>query len=521
MMTERPHIPSIAARPPADMLLEANEQLVLAMLRGDSILPSGAPWTDRRFAERDALTGLPGRAALQESFDASAVAAQREGKRLGILFLDLDGFKEVNDGLSHRAGDAALRHVARCLNASVRGSDTVSRHGGDEFVILLADLPRPSDAEAVAQKILSSLMAPERIAGHALSMSASIGVSIYPDDGDSLDELIHAADAAMYRAKRLGAGYYVFHGGGQPVATRGAGPRPVPGVIYPHAASTTRERMRQAQMQEANEQLLLAALAARELQLVAERALGEQTALLARVAHELRNPLAPISMAAALLERADAEDLPRLRAVIERQVEHVSRLVSDLLDLSRAQAGKLRLQRTGVDMGGLVSEVIEACRPAMEGRRQRLVVDIHEGPLLVIGDRVRLAQVLSNLFDNASKYTPAEGVVTVAVHGEGSEVVVAVSDSGIGIRNEALAKVFEPFAQEANATRFHGAGLGIGLTVVRELVEAHGGTVRASSAGEGRGSQFVLRLPRHLPATDSTAGASATAAAPTIMGGDR
>lgn len=258
-----------------------------------------------------------------------------------------------------------------------------------------------------------------------------------------------------------------------------------------------RRAKQQGPGQEANEQLLLAALAAQDRQSAAERALGDQTALLARVAHELRNPLTPIRTAASLIDRAAAQDLPRLREVIERQVDHVSRMVGDLLDLSRAQAGKLRLQRSVLDVCGVLAEVLEASQPAMEARRQRLLIDIPVQPLLVNGDRVRLAQILSNLLDNASKYTPAEGVVTVAAHVAGTDVVISVSDTGIGIRAETIASVFQPFVQDFRATSFNGAGLGIGLTVVRELVEAHGGKVQAFSAGEGHGSQFVLTLPRH------------------------
>ncbi len=427
--------------------------------------------------DRDALTGLPGRAGLRARFNAATAVAQRDGKRLAILFLDLDRFKEVNDDLSYSVGDAALRRVAECLDASVGGPGAVSRHGGDEFVILLAGLSRPADAARVAEDLLRSLMAPQRIGEHEVRLSASIGISIYPDDGRSLEALIHRADAAMYQAKRQRPGSCRFHGADQPAGDR--------------------ERRRQSQLQESNEQLLLAVMAAREMQLAAERALDEQTALLARVAHELRNPLTPISMAASLLERADALELPRLRAVIERQVEHVSRLVGDLLDLSRAQAGKLRLQRAVVDVCGLIAEVLESCRPALEARRQRLVVDLHEQPLLVDGDRVRLDQILSNLIDNACKYTPAEGTITVAARSAGPDVVVSVSDTGIGIGADTIATIFEAFVQDSRATDFNGAGLGIGLTVVRELAEAHGGKVQVFSAGEGHGSEFVLTLPRH------------------------
>lgn len=276
----------------------------------------------------------------------------------------------------------------------------------------------------------------------------------------------------------------------------------------PHAVSVASDRVRQGQMQDANEQLLLAALGAQKLQSAAELAHGDQSALLALVAHELRNPLTPIRMAAALIDRAGADELPRLRAVIERQVDHVARLVGDLLDLSRVYSGKLRLQRSVVDVCSVVPEVLEVCRPAMEARHQRLFVDMPEHPLLVNGDRVRLVQVLCNLLDNASKYTPEEGAITLTARASEADLIVTVSDTGIGIRAEAIATVFHPFVQDSHATNFNNEGLGIGLTVVRELVEGHGGTVQASSAGQGQGSQFVVTIPRHA----ADAGADAASA---------
>ncbi len=268
-------------------------------------------------------------------------------------------------------------------------------------------------------------------------------------------------------------------------------------AAHPHAASGTRDRLREGRMQEANENLLLAALGAQELQSAAELAQDDQSTLLALVAHELRNPLTPIRMAAALIDRAGADELPRLRAVIEWQVDHVARLVGDLLDLSRVYSGKLRLQRAVMDACAVVPEVLETCRPAMDARRQHLQVYLPEHPLLVDGDHVRLVQVLCNLLDNASKYTPEEGTITLAVQGSATDVVISVSDTGIGIRAAAMPMVFHPFVQDSHAVNFNSAGLGIGLTVVRELVEAHGGKVQAFSEGEGQGSRFVVTIPLH------------------------
>lgn len=446
----------------------------------------------------DPLTGLPGDATLRERFEAATLAARRDGKRLGILAIAPDGTGPADGDPDPRATDTALRHVARCLDASVRGADTVSRKGPRGFVVLLTDLDVPADAARVAQHMLARLMPGDRDGAHAAGVSASIGISIEPDDGCDLDELVGRADAAMHGAQRQGRGRYAFHGGQAPAGSLCPATVGAPFLHCPLAEPMARERARQDQMQEANEHLLLAALSAQALQSTSEHRLGDQAALMARVAHELRNPLTPIGVAASLLDAAHMDELPQLRALIERQVDHMARLVGDLLDVSRAGAGKLRLLRSVLDLRGVVADALAAVRPAIAARGQQLVIDLPAQPLPVDGDRVRLAQVLSNLIDNASKYTPPGGVVTVAAHAGASDVEVRVSDTGIGIRPDALATVFDPFVQESHATRFNGTGLGIGLTVVRELVEAHGGHVQAFSAGEGQGSELVVTLPRRV-----------------------
>lgn len=251
------------------------------------------------------------------------------------------------------------------------------------------------------------------------------------------------------------------------------------------------------QQQEANTHLVLAALGAQDLQAAAEDAQRRQREFLAVLAHELRNPLAPIRTAATLLGMMgdDETRLPQLQAVIERQVTHMSRLVSDLLDLSRVSTGKLRLERRSVDLAGLINQVVDGCRPAIAARAQSLGVHLPARALQMHGDPVRLAQIFGNLLDNASKYTPHGGEIQLEVEATDDEVTITVSDNGIGITAAALPDVFKPFAQDPHATGFNGAGFGIGLTVVHELVEAHGGSVSAASDGTGLGSRFVVTLP--------------------------
>lgn len=248
-------------------------------------------------------------------------------------------------------------------------------------------------------------------------------------------------------------------------------------------------------MRQANEQLVIAALSAKDLQASAERALEQQRSSLALVAHELRNPLTPISMIAGRLVRVPREELPRMQTLLEGQVRHMSRLVEDLLDLARASTGKFRLECCVVDMAKIIHEAVELCNPVMIARDINLSSNVPERVLAVDGDPVRLAQILGNLLGNAAKYTPVGGSVSLLATAEADILEISIRDTGIGITAQALPFIFEPFVQDMHAVGFNGAGLGIGLTVVRELVEAHGGTVTGKSEGGGKGSELVVRLP--------------------------
>lgn len=248
-------------------------------------------------------------------------------------------------------------------------------------------------------------------------------------------------------------------------------------------------------IREANEQLVLAALSAQDLQARAEQALVLQKSALAMVAHEMRNPLTPISLLAERMVRTPSDELPRMQALIEGQVQHMSRLVEDLLDVSRAGTGRLRLAKVDVDIIRIISNAIDACLPMMSAKRQSFTADLPDTPHIVNGDAVRLAQILHNLLTNAAKYTQAEGRIEMSVTQEIGVISISVRDNGIGISEKALPFVFDPYVQDVNAVGFNGSGLGIGLTVVRELVEAHGGTVTGASEGYGKGSKFVVTLP--------------------------
>jgi two-component system CheB/CheR fusion protein len=219
---------------------------------------------------------------------------------------------------------------------------------------------------------------------------------------------------------------------------------------------------------------------------------------LAMLAHELRNPLAPIRNALHIIAIVGGEKPPEVRRawqMIERHVEHMVRLVDDLLDISRITRGKINLQKEVVDLASVVNHALEGSRPLIESRRHRLEVSVAAGPLLVRADATRMAQVILNLLNNAAKYTPEGGRIWLTLQKEQDQAVVRVRDTGVGMPPELLPKVFDLFAQGDRTLDRSEGGLGIGLTLVRRLLEMHDGSVEAFSEGPGRGSEFVVRLP--------------------------
>jgi len=218
---------------------------------------------------------------------------------------------------------------------------------------------------------------------------------------------------------------------------------------------------------------------------------------LAMLAHELRNPLAPIRNSVQIL-RMKAADTPELKwagDVIDRQVKHMSRLVDDLLDVSRVGKGKIELRRDRVPLSAAVNSAVEASRPLVEELRHQLSVSMPIEPIHLDADLTRISQVIANLINNAAKYTPPRGRIWVSVEREDGAAVIRVKDTGIGIAAHMRERIFELFTQ-VDASLVHSqGGLGIGLTLARRLVEMHGGTIEARSAGLGHGSEFVVRLP--------------------------
>ncbi len=218
---------------------------------------------------------------------------------------------------------------------------------------------------------------------------------------------------------------------------------------------------------------------------------------LAMLAHELRNPLAPIRNAVEILQHLGQKDgdLGWASGVIARQVEQMVRLVDDLLDISRITGGKVQLRKETIDVASVVARAVETSRPLINARGHRLGVEVPGEPILVLADRTRLAQVLANILNNAAKYTADGGEIALSVGRDGDEAVFRVRDSGVGIPPEMLPRVFDLFTQVDRSLDRSEGGLGIGLTLVHRLMEMHGGRVEARSEGLGRGSEFILRLP--------------------------
>jgi PAS domain S-box-containing protein len=218
---------------------------------------------------------------------------------------------------------------------------------------------------------------------------------------------------------------------------------------------------------------------------------------LALLAHELRNPLAPLRNGLEVLRLAGnaGRSGEEARTMMERQLQQLVRLVDDLLDLSRISQGKIGLRKAPLTLRAAVVSAIESSRPLLDEKGDELIVNLPESPIYIDGDKARLAQVISNLLNNAAKYSSPRGQISLTVTGEDGEALINVRDKGIGIPAHLLPRVFDMFMQiEGSLNRSQG-GLGVGLTIVRRLVELHGGSVEARSEGEGRGSEFIIRLP--------------------------
>ena len=217
---------------------------------------------------------------------------------------------------------------------------------------------------------------------------------------------------------------------------------------------------------------------------------------LATLAHELRNPLAPLRHGLDTLRRSpDAGEAIAIREMMDRQMVHLVRLIDDLLDVSRVSQGKIALRHETIQAADALRAAVEASRPLIESAGHTLTVDLPADPLWLDADLTRLSQVVGNLLNNAAKYTPAGGRITLSLRADGDSAVIEVADNGLGIPAGMLSEVFQLFAQVDNHLERSRGGLGIGLALVKQLVTLHGGTVDATSSGPGKGSTFSVRLP--------------------------
>jgi signal transduction histidine kinase len=222
---------------------------------------------------------------------------------------------------------------------------------------------------------------------------------------------------------------------------------------------------------------------------------------IATLGHELRNPLSVLTTASQIfkMDGATTADMKHAAEIIGRQVQHITRLINDLLDMERIDNGKLQLDVRPVDLREIVTSVLESRRADADRRKQSLTMQLPPDPVVVDADAVRLVQVVSNLVDNAVKYTPESGHITVTVSADGRDGVIVVQDDGAGVPSERVDSIFEPFVQLSQSRNAARGGMGLGLSLVRRLTELHGGTVDVTSSGEGRGSRFAVHLPLQQP----------------------
>lgn len=247
------------------------------------------------------------------------------------------------------------------------------------------------------------------------------------------------------------------------------------------------------------EEALRASEAALQVRVAAlEQADREKNTFLAMLAHELRNPLAPIRNVGEILAQMLSDDPAAHRplAILERQTDQLTRLVEDLLDIARIQEGRMTLEERPVEIGSILEQAIETVQPLLREKQQQLSVQRLSGPVFVLGDPARLVQCIGNLLHNAAKYTDTGGDIGIAVREAGTRVSIAVSDNGAGISPVVLPHIFDLFVQSEETLGNSRGGLGIGLAIVKRLVEMHGGSVEVASAGEGQGSSFTIHLRR-------------------------
>ncbi|MEO6689978.1 MAG: diguanylate cyclase [Dokdonella sp.] len=447
---------------------------------------------------------------MRDRLENAVAAAARHGSRLAVLFVDLDQFKNINDTMGHLVGDEVLQLMARRLEAAMRDSDTVSRHGGEEFLVLLPEISDRSDARVVAEKISVQMAAPTRVGnGVILQVSASIGIAIYPDDGADAAVLISKADAAMYRSKRRRRGAFEFYGADTSSDNRSvvAAADAKLSVLQALDVSRDEDRSRLRDLREANERLLMATLTAQTLEAQSIETRRRHVGLQSMVAHALRLPLAPIRIATALLEnfRSDEAMLAQLPALIARHVSQLETLIDDLVDAAPANAGDRGRMPSDIELTDIVAMAVEILKPRVALKDQRLTSRLVPAPLRVQGEAVRLTQALVNLLHCACRSTPRHGEIVLVVEESIDKVTITLSGNLRGFGVNMPTRISSLYAKTTRALARGQCRLEVGLAQVRAIVELHGGSVAKASAGRDRGSQFVMTLLRAGTSGDGVA----------------
>ncbi|HEX2163922.1 MAG TPA: response regulator [Thermoanaerobaculia bacterium] len=414
-------------------------------------------------------------ASFVETSSPSEQPAEREGD--GLPAVEAPDILVVDDDATNLAAiEVALGELGSRLVKADSGRSALRRLLEQDFAVILLDVQMPGmDGFETARLIRQR---------SRTRHTPIIFVTAYSRD-----------DADILRGYALGAVDFLF----KPI---------VPEVLRAKASVFVELQQRTAEVRRQAELLRQLERREAERKLAIERQRWEAEALreenrrkdefLALLAHELRNPLSPIVTGLELFRQAGMENpaLQRVHASMERQARHLVRLVDDLLDVSRISQGKIELQLERLELSPLLRQAVDSVRPLIEERRHRLVFEEADRDLVVEADAVRLVQVIANLLNNAARYTDPGGEIRLSVARDEDDALVRVADTGRGIAPEMLDRIFDIFVQE----REGGKGLGLGLTLVRQLVELHGGGVRAFSQGPGQGSELVVRLPLAEPA---------------------
>jgi signal transduction histidine kinase/ActR/RegA family two-component response regulator len=458
---------------------------------------------------------------------ATAALASVDAGRYGAAFRqvcdDHDEVSTVGVASSDEAGRlrAELEQVTSTLAKEISRRELVeaafaSARDAREHLVLLNRLTaalgevttRAQLVELVRDLVAKALEAP------GIAIVESFTGEPLLADGLAADALVEAASLPILRATWSRDTSALAHTGselvGYAVVPVSIGPRRLATLVLGFSDKRPFSAPFRALTEDIARQLALAldrAISYERLEEERERAESASRAkdeFLAMLGHELRNPLSPILTATQLMRLRGEDVFEKERTVIERQCRHMIRLVDDLLDVSRITRGKVELRRRPIEISEVIAQAVELASPALEERAHRLTLDVPSSSTVVHVDPHRLAQVLANLLTNAAKYTPHGGSVHVAAHGQDSSVTISVRDSGIGIDPKLLPNVFDLFVQGRQGIDRATGGLGLGLAIARTLVETHGGTIKARSAGIGQGSEFIVELPRYANTRPST-----------------